>query len=194
VTEEEKMAYSIKIKQEVVDHIHQGMSIKTVSQMYNISRQAISNWLNSQDHYLSETRNALQPYDLEVKVAVLRMIEAGDLSVQQIAELKNINLFTIRGWIKDKNRILALYSSQGQPLMDNSLVKSPGKEESAVSASDDKDTKQHIRNLKDENEFLKAKVAYLETLMEISGTPAVSFKKKHDTKPLTKSSEPESDP
>lgn len=187
------MAYSLKIKQEVVDHINQGTPIKTVSQMYNISRQAINNWIKSQEHYLSETRNALQPYDLEEKVAVLRMIEAGDLSVQQIAELKNINLFTIRGWIKDKNRILAVYSSQGQPLIDNSLVKSPGEEETAVRASDDKDTKQYVRNLKDENEFLKAKVAYLEALMEINGTPAVGFKKKRDTMPLIKSSEPESD-
>ena len=74
------------------------------------------------------------------------------------------------------------------------MVNSPREEETAVHASDDKDTKQHIRNLKDENEFLKAKVAYLEALMEINGTPAVGFKKKRDTMPLIKSSEPESDP
>ena len=184
------MAYSLKIKQEVVDHINQGMPIETVSQMYNISRQSINNWIKSQEHYLSETRNALQPYDLEEKVAVLRMIQAGDLSVPQIAELKNINLYTIRGWIKDKKHILAIYSSQRHI----SMVNSPREEETAVHASDDKDTKQHIRNLKDENEFLKAKVAYLEALMEINGTPAVGFKKKRDTMPLIKSSEPESDP
>ena len=34
-----------------------------------------------------------------------------------------------------------------------------------------------IRDLKDENEFLKAKVAYLEALMELNGTPASGFKK-----------------
>ena len=82
------MAYSLKTKHEVVDHVHQGMSINTVSQMYNISRHAIRNWLKSQDHSLGATHYSLQPYDLEEKVTVLRMIEAGDLSVQQIAGLK----------------------------------------------------------------------------------------------------------
>ena len=54
---------------------------------------------------------------------------------------------------------------------------------------DDKDTRQYIRDLKDENEFLKAKVAYLESLMELNGTPAASFKKKHNTRPSETSSE-----
>lgn len=58
-----------------------------------------------------------------------------------------------------------------------------------MSAADDKDTKQHIRDLKDENEFLKAKVAYLEALMELNGTPASGFKKKSSIKPSIKSSE-----
>ena len=58
-----------------------------------------------------------------------------------------------------------------------------------MSQSDDKDTKRHIRDLKEENEFLKAKVAYLEALMELNGTPVSSFKKKRNTRPSTKSSE-----
>ena len=59
----------------------------------------------------------------------------------------------------------------------------------AVSTTDDKDTKQHLQDLKDENEFLKAKVAYLEALMEYSGTPVSGFKKKSSIKPSIKSLE-----
>ena len=55
--------------------------------------------------------------------------------------------------------------------------------------NDDKYTKQHLRDLKAENEFLKAKVAYLEALMEYSGTPVSGFKKKSGIRPSTKSSE-----
>lgn len=62
-----------------------------------------------------------------------------------------------------------------------------------MGAADDKDTKQHIKDLKDENEFLKAKVAYLEALMELNGTPVSGFKKKLDTGPSTESSNKESE-
>ncbi|MBQ6542439.1 MAG: hypothetical protein IJL73_08205, partial [Lachnospiraceae bacterium] len=71
-----------------------------------------------------------------------------------------INLNTIRNWIIDKNRILTVYSSQGHYSKNTGLSSSLGEETDTVSAADDKDTKQHIRDLKDENEFLKAKVVY----------------------------------
>ena len=62
-----------------------------------------------------------------------------------------------------------------------------------MNAADDNDTKQHIKALKDENDFLKAKVAYLEALMELNGTPVSSFKKKSSIRPSIKSSEEESE-
>ena len=187
------MSYSLKIKKEILDKKHQGMSLLKLSQMYNISRNTISNWLKSQDHYLGKAENTRKQYDLEEKVEIIRMVEEGDLSVSQIADLKNINLYTVRNWIKDKSRILAVYFSQEHRSPNDYLPICPGEEAESVSTADDKDTKQHIRNLKDENEFLKSKVAYLEALMEINGTPASSFKKKLNIKPLTKSSEEESE-
>ena len=183
------MAYSLKIRQEVVDLVQQGKKIKAVSLAYNISTETISCWVRSQDHYLGESRYGKQPFDLEDKVAVLSLVEAGDLSVRQIADLKNISVKTIRSWIKDKGRILAVYSSQGHnPPIDVSS-KSPGEELSPLRTADDKDTKQRIRDLKNENEFLKARVAYLEALMEIKGIPASEFKKKPSTRPSTASSD-----
>ena len=183
------MAYSLKTKNEVINHVHQGMPIFEVSQMYNISRQTISNWLKHPDKYLNETRAGLKPFDLEEKIQVLRLIEEGDLTHRQIADLKQISVNTIRTWIKDKNRILAVYSSQGPHPVHSDPLNSPGKETDPVKVDDDKDTRQHIRDLKDENEFLKAKVAYLEALMELNGTPVSGFKKKSSIKPSIKSSE-----
>ena len=183
------MAYSLKTKNEVINQVHQGMPILEASQMYNISRHTISNWLKHPNKYLNETRTGRKPFDLEEKVQVLRLIEEGDLTHRQIADLKQINIYTIRNWIKDKNRILAVYSSQGHHPLNNNPLNSPGEETEPVSTADDKDTKQHIRDLKDENEYLKAKVAYLEALMELNGTPASGFKKKSSTRPSIKSSE-----
>ena len=183
------MAYSLKIRTEVINHVHQGMAVLEVSQMYNISRHTVDNWLKHPDKYLNEARTARKPFDIKEKAEVLRLIEEGDLTHRQIADLKQINLYTIRNWIKDKSRILALYSSQGHYPITTSLLNSPGEETGPVSVADDKDAKQHIRDLKDENEFLKAKVAYLEALMELNGTPASGFKKKSSIGPSIKSSE-----
>ena len=72
---------------------------------------------------------------------------------------------------------MLLKTNLGHLPVQTGLLSSPGKETEPVRAADDKDTKQHIRDLKDENEFLKAKVAYLEALMELNGTPASGFKK-----------------
>ena len=115
---------------------------------------------------------------MKKKIDVIRLFDKGDLSVQQIAKIKNLKYHTIRHWIQDKNHILALYSSQGKIDKDYELPKSPG-EEDFVSISDNKDTKQHIKDLKNENELLKAKVEFLEELMELNGTPVSSFKKNY---------------
>lgn len=183
------MAYSLKIRKEVVELVQRGKEIKEVSLAYNISPKTINSWVRLQDHYLGESRQWKQPFDLEEKVAVLNLVEARNLSVRQIADLKNISVKTIRSWIKDKGHILAVYSSQGHnPPIDVSS-KSPGEELSPLCAADDKVIKQRIRDLKNENEFLKARVAYLEAFMEIKGIPASEFKKKPSTRPLTASSD-----
>ena len=107
------MAYSLKIKTEVINYVHQGMNVNEVSQMYNITRQTVSNWLKHSDNCLNEIRTVRKLFDIEEKVEVLRLIEKGELTHRQIADLKQINLYTIRNWIRDKKHILAVYSSQG---------------------------------------------------------------------------------
>ena len=81
----------LKTKKAFVNQVHQGMSVSDVSKMYNISRCAVNNWIKHPDKYLDETRSGLKPYDLEIKVEVLRLVDEGDLTVCQIADLKQIS-------------------------------------------------------------------------------------------------------
>ena len=187
------MAYSLKTKNEIISQIRQGMSINAASRTYHIARETIRLWLKAPTGSLSLIRTGRSPYDIEVKVQALRLLEDGSLSIRQVADYMRIQPTTIYGWVKDKHSILAVYSSQEQRCVNASQVKSSGEETKSMGAADDKDTKQHIKDLKDENEFLKAKVAYLEALMELNGTPVSGFKKKLDTGPSTESSNKESE-
>ena len=185
--------YSVETKKEIITQIRQGMPISVAARTYHVARETIRLWLKSPTKSLSTTRTGRSPYDIEVKVQALRMLEKGLLSIHQVADYMKIRPATINTWVKDKTRILAEYSSQGHHPIHTDLLNSPGEETGPVSTPDDKDTKQHIRDLKDENEFLKAKVAYLEALMELNGTPASGFKKKSSIRPSIKSSEEESE-
>ena len=57
----------LKNEKDVIGHVHQGMTILEVSQMYSISRQTIENWLKNTDKYLIENRTGLKPFDIEEK-------------------------------------------------------------------------------------------------------------------------------
>ena len=183
------MIYSLRTKKEVVNQVRQGMTVREAVMTYGISRNAIRNWLNYPEKYLSDTRAPHVAYDIEEKVRILQQVISGQLTAQQAAELNNINPPTVREWMRDRDRIFAIYSSQRQLPVNTGITQCPREELPAVSTTDDKDTKQHLRDLKAENEFLKAKVAYLEALMEYSGTPVSGFKKKYSIRPSTKSSE-----
>ena len=187
------MPYSLRIRNEVLNQVRQGKTLTEVSQMYGISRQAIGQWLKSSNNNPNGTPSVRKHHDIEEIIEVIRLAETENLSASQIADLKKLKRSTVRDWIKDKSRLLAVYSSQGQRLRNAGMAQCPGEEISAMSKPVDKDTRQHIRDLKDENEFLKAKVAYLEALMELNGTPVSSFKKKRNIRPSTKSSEEKSE-
>ncbi len=186
------MRFSPKTRKEILKHIDHGMSINTASQRYGVTRQTISRWLKdpANGHYTA--KNSHKHIDNETKIEVLRLLESGELTIPQAAALKNVKETTVRGWIYRKSSILAVYSSQRHYPEDTGTETAPGEEVAEVSSPDEKETKQHIRDLKAENEFLKAKVAYLETLMELNGTPAPEFKKKRNTRPSKKSSREES--
>ena len=180
-------------KIQVLNQIRTGTRVSEAARMYNVPYKTVWGWVNAlNDPEVNKKRIKHNCYSIDEKVATLQLIESGKFTVLQIAALRNINQETIQRWIRDKDHIYALYSSKEQSPLNNTNPSCSGEEISAMSTSDDKDTRRHIRDLKEENEFLKAKVAYLEALMELNGVPVSGIKKKHDTMPLTKSSEEES--
>ncbi len=187
------MAYTQQKRKEIVEQVRQGTKISVVAGKYNVSPGTIRTWMRYPERYFSKIRAPHTPHAVEEKVRVIQRIEAGERTVKEISEEQGISLRLIYNWREDKDRILALYSSQEQTSVKTDKAKSSGEEVPIVSKPDNKDEKQYNRSLKEENEFLKAKVAYLEAVMELNGIPLSELKKKRSTRPSTKSSETESD-
>ena len=185
------MNYSLTTKLSVLQQVSQGMSIAEASQFYKITQQTIRKWAKAPDNCFHIKLAPHTKYSIEQKIEILRLYEESDLSIKKFSDLYAINYTTVRDWIRDKERLLAVYSSRRQSPVKPGIVKNSGKEAGSVPITNDNDTQQHIRDLKDENEYLKARVAYLEALMEINGTPVSGFKKKRNTRPSTRSSEGE---
>ena len=183
------MSYSLATKLSVLQQISQGMSVCDASELYSIPHQTIRLWIKSPDNCFDITTAPHTIYSIEKKVQILELFENSHLSISKFASLNNLKSSTVRDWVRNKKRILAIYSSQGKSPVKTKMIKSPGKEVEAVSTAGDEDTKKHFRDLKNENEYLKAKVAFLEALMEINGTPVPAFKKNFCIKPSTESSE-----
>ena len=171
------MAYSNKVRAEVMKALSEGMTASKASQVYNISQQTISNWRKNPDRYLNGSWSEYRAHDIEEKIEVLRLIEMGTQSIRQIARARGISQNT-----KDKKRILAVYSTEGQhPVA--AVTWKPEPLEDKMARKEHPDVKAENRTLREENQYLKAKVAYLEKLMELSCTPAGEFKKKPDSRP-----------
>lgn len=160
------MSHNKNAKLMVLDELRKGTCPRTVSEISGIPYKTVWRWMNDSDDPIINKNRVMTRYHHTKRA----MVEE---------------------WFADKTPIHAVYSSQGKCLIKMAKMSSPGKESFAVGTPDDRDTRQYIRDLKDENEFLKAKVAYLEALMELNGTPVSSFKKKRNTRPSAKSSEEE---
>jgi transposase-like protein len=186
------VAYSNKVRAEVMKALSEGMSASKASQVYNISQQTINNWRKNPDRYLNGSWSEYRAHDIEEKVEVLRLIEMGTQSIRQIARARGLSQNTICRWIKEKKHILAVYSTEGQHPA-TAVTWKPEPLEDKMARKEHPDTKAENKTLREENQYLKAKVAYLEKLMELSGTPAGEFKKKLDSKPSELSSNQEPD-
>lgn len=186
------VAYSNKVRAEVMKALSEGMSASKASQVYNISQQTINNWRKSPDRYLNGSWSEYRAHDIEEKVEVLRLIEMGTQSIRQIARARGLSQNTVCRWIKEKKHILAVYSTEGQHPA-TAVTWKPEPLEDKMARKEHPDTKAENKTLREENQYLKAKVAYLEKLMELSGIPAGEFKKKLDSKPSELSSNQEAD-
>lgn len=151
------------------------MPIKKAARIYNIDRHTVQQWLRRATGLISQPRKHRVPD--EQKLVAIKQVESG-ISVPRVAEAFNVTDQTAFNWVKNKTRILAVNSIQGLNLQIEGTDTMPR-------SADAKDIKLQNRSLKEENEFLKAKVAYLEELMKPSNIPAGNFKRKLVMKPLT---------
>ncbi len=103
------MAYSNKVRAEVMKALSEGMSASKASQVYNISQQTINNWRKNPDRYLNGSWSEYRAHDIEEKVEVLRLIEMGTQSIRQIARARGLSQNTICRWIKEKKHILSRF-------------------------------------------------------------------------------------
>ena len=110
-------------------------------------------------------------------------MEEEGLSDAEAAATADVNIGTVRTWKKAKPRILAAYRAQGSEkaartmqarVMQSSYSVEHKQAEYENTAMD----KKKERALKRENEYLKAKNAYLESLLESLGYEPEKLKKK----------------
>jgi len=165
------------LKEKVVKSHLAGVPTRTISKKFNVNRRSVQRWVQKASEALEEVKPLPTVKD---KLDVIHQIETG-MDVSSLARTLRISDQTIRNWVSLKNDFLALYSLQEEL--------NPSEENSDMGIIKDQIEKQ---NLKKENEFLKAKVAYLEELMKLSNIPAESFKKKLDMMPSLRSSKEDS--
>ena len=172
--------YSEEFKTNVVKDIMNGMPIKVAARTYKIERHTVQKWVRRANGEPVIVNHWKSP---EEKLQILKEVEEG-MSIAKAAKTFNISEQTIRNWIDKRTELLAINSVQGNNFSCGT--------ESLMARENERDIKLQNRSLKQENEYLKAKVAYLEKLMELSNVPAKNFKKKQDMKPLTESLKAES--
>jgi transposase-like protein len=174
--------YSPEFKEEVLNAVANGLSVSQAAMKYNIHPQSIRNWrAKNLEKYGNDNWTQARTHDIEEKVDVIRQAEEDGKSIREIALETGINMSTIRNWIKDRNHIYAVYYAYETAAKE---ARDSPKEEKQDMDPNDKARDEHLENkaLKEENQYLKARVLYLEKLMELNGTPAPDFKKKQDTK------------
>lgn len=184
-----------RIREAAINKFQLGMSATNISRELNIPRQTVQYWIKNYEENSTTTYARKKHYSLEKKVEIINLWNKG-VAIREISEQQDINKGTIATWIRDRNRILAVYSVQeahpGAMTSSGRMICSE-KRLPDMNSKENRDLKRHNRDLKSENEYLRAKVAYLEALMELNGIPASGFKKNSVIKPSTASSDGESE-
>ena len=167
-------------KQTVLNRIGQGATIKQAAKEFDISYRTIQCWIRKEGVQYFPSIAPQRRYSLEKKVEVIKLYDEGS-TVSSISRQMDIHCETIKSWLRDKNRLLAVYSVQKShpevPIRRISQAYPEQRKPDMNSQEDDQDLRRHNRELRKELEFYQAKAAYLEALLELSGIPADGFKK-----------------
>lgn len=170
-------------KKDILDALREGRSIREVTKAYDVSYASIHRWRLTE----GELDIPRQSYTLKEKAEILIEMEEEGLSDAEAAATADVNISTIRTWKKARPRILAAYHAQGSEksamtmqakVMQSAYAVEHKKSECENTAMD----RNEERALKRENEYLKAKNAYLESLLESLGYEPEKLKKKGNTR------------
>ena len=179
--------YDSRLKEAAIKKIEQGMSATSISRELNIPRQTIQYWSKNCGSAPTTAYTRRKDYSLEKKLEIIKLWDNG-VPIREISEQQGINKSTVSNWIRDRNRLLAVYSVQeahpGVMTSPDRMARSE-KRLPDMNSKEERELKRHNRDLKSENEYLRARVAYLEALMELNGIPASGFKKNSVIKPST---------
>lgn len=170
-------------KKEILDALREGRSMQDVTKAYDVSYASIRRWRLTEGG-LDIPR---QSYTLKEKAEILIAMEEAGLSDTEAAATADVNISTIRTWKKAKPRILAAYHAQGSEksarTMQAKVMQSAyGVEHEQAECENTFMDRNEERALKKENEYLKAKNAYLESLLESLGYEPGKLKKKGNTR------------
>ena len=192
--------YSLEEKIRFLDLYKEKRSMTATSLAVGVKLETARYWVKHEQKLREEYERSLQPVDmtvfdagprryrtqpLEEKVRCIMAVEAG-LSFNQAAKEFDTSLSTVQGWYKAKDGLLALYYSQkddGERGGPKELVEFPSS--SDVLGEDwmdkeqaDKELAKTIKAQAREIEYLKDRVAFLESLNEILKERSGPVKKK----------------
>ena len=170
-------------KKEILDALREGRSMQDVTKAYDVSYASIHRWQLTE----GESDIPRQSYTLKEKAEILIAMEEAGLSDTEAAATADVNISTIRTWKRAKPRILAAYYAQGSEksakTMQAKVMQSAyGVEHEQSECENTFMDRNEERALKKENEYLKAKNAYLESLLESLGYEPGKLKKKVNTR------------
>ena len=209
--------YDKNFKYKVVKAVLEGKSHSAVGRDFHIPQTTVSSWMQIKDelirwheeqHSAKKVKKSIHTknkYSLEEKALVLLRIKYGE-EPKKLAQDLGIPSGTIHNWVIRKDELLDVYfrKIENRPLVAESKPEAPANitsiakrlhsyenglpdtEETVMARKKGTSTLEE-RQLRKENEYLKTKVAYLETLMELNGLTPDGLKKKVDSKPSTSS-------
>lgn len=166
-------------KREILDALREGRTMQDVTKAYDVSYASIRRWRLKE----GELDKPRQSYTLKEKAEILIRIEEDKLSDAEAAGIADVNISTIRTWKAARARIIAAYRAIGsgnaaKTMQAKVLSSAYGIEQGRTADDNIHMDKKEEKALKRENEYLRAKTAYLESLLKNLGYDVSHVKKK----------------
>lgn len=196
-------SYSIEQKIKFLDLLKETRSVTASARQAGVLRGTAKTWIPKEKKLRLEYEASLKPVDpeaiesggvqqrralLEEKIQCIQAIDAG-LPVNQASQEFGYSLSTVQSWYRAKDGLLALYylregSSKQEDSIDLGSSSAEVLLEGALMSKDPKEVElaKAVKAQKKELEYLRHRVAYLESLNAILQERSGSVKKKTDLK------------